>query len=118
MQTRQRRNIGAQTAILRLRTEKRLPFPDCNHQARGAGVDDQVHSAVEIDQRPDVASDQLRAGEGQFPETDDVRGIQQAVDMLFQAKDRRTAIGGIAANAFKDADAVVQPGIDEGNSSL
>ena len=47
-----------------------------------------------------------------------MRGIQQAVDVFFQAEDRRTARGGIAADAFKDADAIMQPGGDEGNRSL
>src|SRR5690242_16821770 len=116
MQARERGNVGADSTLLRFFTEKGSPLPDGNDQARPAAIDDEVHCAVEINHRTDVAGrefigsdrfmdgvNQRVASPGKIAKTKNESGVQQAVDVLVEPEDGRSPVGCVAANTFKDS---------------
>ena len=131
MQSRERRNICPDAALLCLFAEKCLPLPNCDDQPRLARVDHHAHGAIKKNQRPDVARREpvrrdylvngladLHFGEGQVAESDHQRGIQQALHMLVEAEYRGAVLRGIAANALKHAVTIVQACIHKRNNAL
>ena len=130
MQTRERGNVGADSTLLGFLTEKRSPLPDRDNQARLAAVHDKIHGAVEINYRTDVAGGEFIGGDrlvdgvnqrvaspGKIAKAENESGIQQTVNVLVEPEDGRPAVGGVAANAFKDSVAIVQAGVHDRNST-
>ena len=91
-----------------------------------ARFDGHHHGAVEVNHGADVAGGIFVGGNGlidrgfdlvggnrQVAESDDMSGIEQALDVLVHAEDGGAVIGGVAANAFEDAEAELHSGADK-----
>src|SRR5262249_15908353 len=63
-----------------------------------------------------INQDFLRPGE--IAETDDLSGVEQALYMFLQTENGGTAFGRVAADAFKNAKAVMQAGIHGRNCGI
>src|SRR3984893_7628878 len=131
VQAGERRNVGANAAFLCFITKESGPLPHRNDQPRFSAVDHQVHGAVQINHRADVAcgkligSDRLVNGgnqrvasPGKVSETDDGGGVEPGVDVLFVSKSGWSAVRCVAANAFENAETIMQAGVDDGNSAF
>ena len=84
-----------------------------------------MNEATDIASRISVRSDELMNCRlhllwihRQLAEPDNVRRIEEAFDVFVDAKDRRSVVGRVAANAFKHAEAVLHGRADEGHNTF
>ena len=63
VQARERSNVGADAAFLRFCAQKSGPLPHCDDQSRLAAIHDQVHGAVQINDRADIARGEFIGGD-------------------------------------------------------